>query len=239
MEHLCRRFETDRLIFCWDSSKNVRKSIFPDYKKHRPKPRTSEELAFERSFRYQIYKLRTEYLPLMGYRNIFQQEGRESDDIIAAIVNGFFCLHRDWKAIIVSSDKDMLQCIRPNVDFYSPVHKDVLTYQGFIGRYGITPGQWGLMKAIAGCRTDNVPGLQGIGEKTALRYLRGELRRTTKAFQNIDENTIEIRRNKALVVLPYVGTLSPTIVKDQPNQDGWNTVTDRLGMKRIRLERRR
>ena len=110
-----------------------------------------------------------------------------------------------------------------------------MTLQGFKKQYQIIPDQWGLVKCIAGCVTDEVPGIKGIGEKTVIKYLTGELKETTKAFKKIEkQKTKYIKRNYPLVVLPLEGTDNFKLRKDKISKEGWNEVVEKLGLKSIK-----
>lgn len=228
-------FATNKVVFCWDSKINKRKDIFPDYKRKRGqrfKDLTKKEIKLEKAFRLQMKRLRREYLKEIGYRNVFCQKGYESDDLIASV-----CLNlpKGDEAVIITSDKDMYQCIRYNVSFYSPGKKKPITLQSFTKEYGIIPELWRNVKCYAGCSTDEVPGLPGIGEITALKYLRGELKSTTKAYEKIQKNKKSIiAKNLPLVGLPFKGTKVFKLKRDKLSEEGWLAVITKLGMKSIR-----
>ncbi len=229
------QFDTPYIVFCWDSKTNKREEIYPAYKrqrKNRYKDLTDKEIQFEKEFRYQMKKLRRKYLHRIGFKNIFVQKGYESDDIIASI-----CINLPMmdEAIIISSDKDLYQLISPKVVFYNPQKNKILTLQGFKKQYEIIPAQWIAVKCIAGCNTDEVAGIKGVGEKTIIKYLIGELKETTKAFQKIEKQKEEfIDINHPLVALPFKGTMNPYLQKDKITKAGWEAVTKELGMKSIR-----
>ena len=227
-------FHTDNIVFCWDSKTSKRKEIFPDYKKKRSqrhKEWTPEEAQFEKEFRIQMKKLRKVYLKQMGYRNVFCQKGYEGDDIMASICQNL----SDYEdAIIVTSDKDLYQCIRFNISFYNPMKGKVFTLQKFKKKYGITSREWACIKAIAGCSTDEVPGIKGVGELTAIRYLRDELKPTSKIYQRISEQVADIyERNIPLVELPMKGTKTFKLKKDRISQEGRNAVFRELGIESL------
>jgi len=229
-------FNTSNFVFCWDSETSKRKEIYPEYKAQREKKEyTDEEIEFDRAFRKQMKKLRTTYLPMIGFRNVFVQKGYESDDIIASI-----CCQKnksiDNEFVIISSDKDLYQCISPSVSFYNPQTSKILTFQGFKKKYGIESYEWGNVKSLAGCTTDNVKGIEGIGEIRAIQFLNGNLNPKSKAMQNIknpDSDEI-LFRNQKLVILPFEGTQQFKLRRDNLSEQGWRQVTKLLGMKSIR-----
>ena len=236
ISHFQELFNTPCVAFCWDSKASKREEIFPAYKSNRKdkyKDMDEDTIKLEKEFRWQMKMLRRKYLPAIGYKNIFTQKGYEADDIIASIS---FNLPMLDEAIIVSSDQDLYQLISPCVSLYNPVKGKILTPQGFKKKYGILPHEWKTVKVIAGCTTDGVPGIKGIGEKTAIKYLMGDLKRESKAYQAITSiNTIHIlKRNLKLVDLPFKGTKVPKLQKDEITQKGWNKVIKLLGMKSLR-----
>jgi len=233
--HFQEYFNTPHVIFCWDSKYSKREEIFPAYKSNRKnkyKDMNEDEIKFEKEFRQQMIMLRKKYLPTIGYKNVFVQRGYEADDIIASIC---FNLPMLDEAVIVSSDQDLYQLINPQVSFYNPVKGKVLTLQGFKKKYGIEPHLWGEVKVIAGCNTDGVPGIKGVGEKTAIKYLKKELKKTSQAYQIISTADFSlIRRNKKLVVLPFKGTKNFRLQKDEISKEGWKKTIEELGMKSLK-----
>lgn len=234
---LIDRFHTDRLLFCWDSRAKKRREIFPEYKANREKKElTREERAFDEAFYGQMNLLRSQYLKTIGFRNVYQQKGYEGDDIIAAL-----CQHpliKKEEAVIVTADHDLYQMIRPNITWYNPKSPGTyMTYSDFFQTFGLTPEKWAEVKAIAGCNTDGIPGIVGVGEKTAVKYMLGQLKETTKVYTAIKEGEKIIARNMQLVTLPLPGTTIPKILKNDIQQSGWDAVTKKLGMKSIRYAR--
>ncbi len=233
-------FDTPHIIFCWDSKTSKRQEIFSKYKLNRlirKREMDEEELVFETEFRYQMKMLRLKYLPMIGFQNIFCQKGYEADDLIAS-----FCLSISEKndIVIITSDQDLYQCLATNIFIYDPNKRKRMTLQGLSKQHGLRPHEWLMMKAMAGCSTDNVPGVKGIGEKTAIKHLRGELSNTSKAFKRInsDEGWKIYRRNLKLVSLPFQGAFQGTkklrLKKDNLSADGWKQVIRKLGLKSIR-----
>ena len=176
------KFNTSNVVFCWDSKTNKRKEIYSKYKQNREdrfKDMSKSEVKFEWAFREQMKMLRKEYLRTIGYRNIFCQKGYEADDLIASVCA---YLKENEKAIIITSDKDLYQCINHYVNFYNPQRNKMITYQSFVKDYGIEPCTYATVKAIAGCSTDNIPGVKGVGEKTAIKFLTSQLKKDQKTF---------------------------------------------------------
>lgn len=227
---------TSYVAFCFDSRTSLRETIFPKYKWKR-KDKASvvidpKELAAKAELRKQILALKDEYLPGLGFANVLHQEGYEADDLIASAVAGLG--PRD-EAVVVSRDKDMYQLLKQGkVVAYNPTHKTYYTEESLAEEYGVTPEQWAEVKAIAGCDTDCVPGVRGVKEKTACKFLLGQLPKG-KVRDAIHEFLVsdDYERNLKLVRLPLFGcdpvklANAPCVVK----MKAWNKLADRLGMK--------
>jgi DNA polymerase-1 len=232
--YLMKEFNTKYIVFCWDSKPNIRNTIYKDYKANRHTEVLDEEaLAFEKEFYNQVHKLETEYLRTIGFRNIFKQPGYESDDIMASL-----CLNlpKGDEAILVTGDQDLFQMLTNSVCQYNPITKQIITSHAFREHFLIDPTQWVMVKAIAGCSTDNVKGVTGVGEKTAIKYLKGELKKELKAYLNIEAAKEDelIERNLQLVRLPYKNTAVFQLKKDKLSVEGWRKVINSLGMKSLK-----
>lgn len=224
---LQEQFQADHLVFCFDSKSSLRKKIYPEYKaKRHTKEMTEEELGFEIEFRHQIKLLCTTYLPEIGYRNIFRKKGFESDDLIARLAE---TIHDDDKAVIISSDHDLFQCLSSNVSVYFPTQRREVTAKSFKKEYRISPKQWALVKSITGCKSDNVEGIRRVGEITAIRYVLGELKKDGDVCHLIEAGKGIIERNKKLVTLPFEGCPILKLQKDELTEKGWKSVCERLG----------
>jgi len=205
-------FATDRFAFTFDHTKSERRKIFLDYKLKR-KEIAIEEAEQRKQLHNQIRTLAQEFLPRLGFSNIFRARGMESDDLMAAIVRS----RKEDEIILITSDNDLLQCLRKNVSMYSPQTKKLWTRDNFMETYGIYPKQWADVKAMAGCSTDGIPGLLGIGELGALKYLRGELKETSSQYHWItcERGQEQIASCLRLVKLPFVGCPVPEITEDR------------------------
>lgn len=197
---LHKRFDYDtRFLFTWDSRKSFRKEDFSEYKSRRKKDReekSGEEKEYDESARKQMTILRKYVLPTMGFRNNYQFQGYESDDIMALLANKLD------SGILVTTDRDLYQCLGI-ADLFNPITKKLLTATQFKKEWGIDSYMWAEVLAIAGCDTDEIPGVEGVGVKTAIKYLKGELRGDSVIARRIRESSKLIARNERLVKLPY------------------------------------
>ncbi len=124
---------------------------------------------------------------LVRYHGIalLEKEGYEADDVIATLTRR--AAGQDLEVVIVSGDKDLLQLINdPRVRQWDPQKDRVFTEAGVAERFGITPGQMVDYLALVGDSTDNVPGVKGVGEKTA-RMLLESWKSLDEVFQHIDQ----------------------------------------------------
>ena len=197
-------FRTNRFVICWDSMESNRKAILPSYKEHRGDALTPEQKESRIETKRQMRVLRQEVLPEIGFTNNFCKRGYEADDLIAQA-----CAETiDGDAIIVSADEDLLQLLDARTRIYSPSKHAMVTSAIFQEEYGIYPSNWAMAKAYAGCDTDEVPGVKGVGIKTAIKYITGKLSPTSKAHAAITAPEVAqmVQRNLKLVRLPMAGT---------------------------------
>jgi len=225
---LAKRFETNHFAFCWDSRKSFRRDLYPDYKYKRKEDKTQEEIKFDSLAYTQFHRLRREVLPALGFKNNFIQTGLEADDIIASIVISGV----PQKHVIISRDNDLYQLLN-NCDIFDFQTLKVMDRKKFMIKYLIEPIDWKHIKKIAGCKGDNVSGINGVKEKTAIKFWRGELPEHYKAFKAIisEEGQKIIERNKALVCLPFDGTKIFDLYNNKLYSKDFYDVFESLGFK--------
>ena len=228
--HLQSLFSTGLVAHCFDKGRNKRKDLYPGYKLRAPQEPDTAEL--NGVVRDQIKALRNEYLPEIGAMNVFSSKGFEGDDMIASLVIN--SIPPGDETVIVSADKDLWQLLRHKVSVYNPRSKVTTTEKSFTKDWGLGPSQWSMVKAMAGCTSDKVDGIDGIGEKTAAKFLRGELKESSVAHGKIMQGEEVWKRNLPIVRLPLEGTETFTLVEDTLDQSGWERLTERFGLKSIR-----
>lgn len=227
---LAKRFDTNQLFFAWDSSTSHRKKVYPGYKDNRNGSPTPEQVELDRITRPQFYVIRDLVLPELGFRDSsFYFEGYEADDIIASITQ---CnMDKEW--VIASSDEDLYQLLTPLVSMYKPHSRMQYTVEDFLWEMKIQPSDWAMVKALAGCKSDCVPGIPRVGEKTAIDYIRNLLKPTTKAFTAIRRAVTDngfLERNLKLVTLPFPATPSIFVAGEiKPDLDGYIRTCQRFG----------
>ncbi|WP_413060585.1 DNA polymerase I [Sphingomonas carotinifaciens] len=142
------------------SSKTFRNDLYDQYKAHRPPP--PEDLVPQ--FPMIRDATRAFSLPCI------ETEGLEADDIIACYAKA--ALAQGWQVTIVSSDKDLMQLIEPGLDLYDTMNNRRLGPEHVAEKFhGIAPSQLGDVLALMGDSVDNVPGVPGVGPKTAAKLI--------------------------------------------------------------------
>lgn len=201
-----RRFTPNNIIFAWDSLYSIRKQIYPGYKKERAKKgkadKTEAEVRSKIQALLQFDKLKLQVLSDLGFSNVCDQHGYEADDIMAAAVRD----NPDDEFIIITTDKDLYQTINKNCSLYNPVTNALRTVTVFEEEYGCHPSLWGEARSISGCSTDEIGGIKGVAEKTAIKYLLGELNPKSKKFKDIEAAGDWLIMNRELIKLPMYGT---------------------------------
>ncbi len=225
-------FQTDLIAFCFEHPHLYRRDLYPQYKHRRHTDKSPQEQIAYNQLQIQITELRKRYLPKIGFKNVFCCRGMESDDIMAALAKS---VDPYDEMILVTADSDMYQVLAPNVSIYSPQKRKIITCEQFVGKYKIYPREWAIVKALSGCISDEVKGISGIGEITALSYLRGDLKPDSRAYNAIRsaEGKAIVRRNRALVQLPFKDCPVPDLQEDELDIKGWKEVCALLGMKSI------
>jgi len=231
-------FQTDHLAFCFDSPVLFRRQIFPKYKAYRRGETDSEVIQDKIRVRRVIDEL-WKQLGRAGFVNVFRSPGMESDDLMAKIAFTYDGLREgpdgDEKLflVLVSSDKDLYQCLSERVILHM---SGTMTKRAFENLYEIPPRAWARVKAIAGCKTDGVPGIPGIGENTALKYIRGQISSGAKLNKiRSPEGRNIIQRNRQLVELPAEGCPKIKLYDRDWSEDKWIRLAKKLKIKEGRI----
>ncbi len=172
------------MIVAFDKGKTFRHEKYDFYKGGRSE--TPDELKVQ-------FPKAKELLEAMGIK-YYEIDNYEADDIIGTFAK--YCdLDDDYDGTIISSDKDLLQLISDHVDIKLLKQKDYIRYnlESFRKDYGIEPINIIDLKALMGDASDNIPGVKGIGEKTALKLLQ-EYRTLDGVYQNTDKCTPSVKK---------------------------------------------
>ena len=197
---LSKRLKSNEFILCWDSQKSWRKEIYPEYKSNRKNKEKTEQEQFERQALFdQISELRRDIFPALGFNNNFIKTGYEADDLIAYTV----LMNPEEEFTIVSTDQDLYQVLSDKVRIYNTITKKFIIKQDFIDKFKLDPVMYKEIKSISGCVSDNLKGINGVGETTAAKYIRQE-KISIALLDKIHEGVEVIERNRKLVYLPFL-----------------------------------
>ncbi|MBP2311236.1 DNA polymerase I [Azospirillum soli] len=179
---------------------NFRNDFYPDYKAHRPEP--PEELKPQ----FALIREATEAFCLP----CLELEGYEADDLIATYAR--LANEAGREVTIVSSDKDMMQLVRPGVRMLDPLKNKPIGPDEVFEKFGVPPDKVVDVQALAGDSVDNVPGVPGIGVKTAAQLITeygdlesllaraGEIKQPARR-QKLTEFAEQARVSRRLVLL--------------------------------------
>ena len=169
------------IMVAFDKGKTFRHESYDDYKGGRSE--TPKELKEQIPYAKKVTRA-------MGI-TVEEIENYEADDII-----GTYSKNIDEEVLVVSSDRDLLQLISPNVKMKLLKMKDYVYYneKSFYEDYGIKPIEIIDLKALMGDSSDNIKGVVGIGEKTALKLIK-EYHTIDNLYKNIDDLKGKVKEN--------------------------------------------
>ena len=185
--------------------KNFRNEIYSDYKANRSDAPDDLVPQFE-YIRKSVEAFNLPSIEMINY---------EADDLIATYVE--HVLKAGAKVTIVSSDKDLMQLYKKNVRIYDPMKNKFITEEDIDNKFGVVPEKIIDVQALAGDSSDNVPGVPGIGIKTAAELinkyenLENLLSKAQEIKQNKRRETIINNKDKAIISKKLV-----TLKKDVP-----------------------
>lgn len=177
MNKIIQEEKPEYIAVAFDIGKNFRKQKYDFYKEGRQK--TPDELRMQEPYARKILSgMGIPYFELAPY---------EADDIIGTLAKK---VEEDpeFEGVIISSDRDLLQLISPQLEMKLLKQKDYIRYnvESFKKDYGIEPIRIIDMKGLSGDSSDNIPGVKGIGEKTALSLLQ-KYDTVEGIYEHIDE----------------------------------------------------
>lgn len=179
ISNIGKDFQTDYLVFALDSKGDTfRNEIYSQYKAHRPD--VPEDLLTQ-------LPVAIDWIEKMGFQTA-SRVGFEADDIIASIAHD--AKTKDLEVRIVSHDKDLYQLIDDDTIYlFDPIKKVIINEDKCTEKYGVTPKQFTDYQALLGDSADNVPGVKGVGAKTAQALIS-----QFSTIENIYENLESIEK---------------------------------------------
>ena len=177
MNKIIREDKPEYILVAFDKGKTFRHSEYDEYKAGRSD--TPDELK-------QQFPVAKDVLNTMGIK-YFEIDNYEADDIIGTL-SSMAHIDPDFDCEIVSSDKDLLQLIEDDVVVRSPKNNDYIIYDRntFKDTYEVEPIRMIDLKALMGDTSDNIPGVAGIGEKTAIKLIK-EYDNIDNLYEHVDE----------------------------------------------------
>jgi DNA polymerase-1 len=167
-EHIAMAFDAKGPTF--------RHEIYEAYKANRPP--MPEDLAVQIPYIKQVVEgMNIPSLELAGY---------EADDIIGTLVRT--AEKKGFRVVMVTGDKDFKQLVSPATSIWDPMKDRVTDYVGLKKDFGLEPPQWVDVMGLSGDTSDNIPGVPGIGEKTAISLIK-TFGSVEEIFKNLDKVT--------------------------------------------------
>ena len=209
--------------------KNFRNEIYSDYKGNRSEAPEDLIPQFE-YIRKSVMAFNLPSVELINY---------EADDLIATYSEQI--LKAGAKATIVSSDKDLMQLYKKNIRIYDPMKNKFINHDDIHKKFGVKPDKIVDVQALAGDASDNVPGVPGIGVKTAAELINqyndieNLLTNLDKIKQNKRRETLKDNRDKAIISKKLVTLKKNVPVKESDAHS--SSKVSRKSMKTSRFSR--
>lgn len=158
-QKMLRLYRPDYAVVSFDSGKTFRHDTYAEYKGHRPD--MPEDL-----------KRQWDYLPdlVQGFGfPVVMVPGFEADDVLGTLAHQY--ASDDLEIMLVTSDKDFAQLVNPNVSVFDEAKNKTLDEAGVFEKFGVHPRNITTMLGLSGDTSDNIPGVPGIGDKTAAKLI--------------------------------------------------------------------
>jgi len=185
-----------------------RHKMYPNYKANR--------LKFPEELEPQLPKIK-QMIELMGFPQ-YEKPGFEADDIIGTLAKKTACQNK--QVFCLTNDKDYLQLVEDNIKILKPLTKgdfEILGAEGVYDKFGVKPDQVIDVLALMGDTSDNIPGVKGIGEKTAIPLIQ-QYGSIDGLYQNLDLLPQSAAKNKLIndKEMAYLSRTLVTIDTDVP-----------------------
>lgn len=191
LQKMLREMNPDAVVICWDGpgGSHRRKKIVKGYKEGRKPIRLNRDIrnmTENEEIENKVWQ-QTRLVELLNNMPIIQMmlPEVEADDLISWTVQQ--PKYADWQKVIVSSDKDFFQLCDDKTVVFRPIQKEVLNKNAIVEKFGIHPTNFALARAIAGDKSDNLPGVQGVGLPTIAKRLPFLAEQTTVTCDQVKE----------------------------------------------------
>ena len=197
-------FQTDYIVFALDAKgPTFRNEIYSAYKGHRPD--VPEDLLKQ-------LPIAIDWIEKMDFKTAIRV-GFEADDIVASIAKD--AKEKGLEVRIVSHDKDLYQLIQEDIYLFDPIKKSVIDEKTCFDKFGVYPAQFTDYQSLLGDSADNVPGVKGVGAKTAQALIE-QYNDLDNIYANLEN--IEKKRWKTLLTdgkeLAYISKQLVTLSQD-------------------------
>ncbi|AXX95219.1 DNA polymerase I [Arcobacter ellisii] len=205
ISNIGKDFQTDYIVFALDAKGNTfRNELYDGYKAHRPD--VPEDLLKQ-------LPIAISWIEQMGFKTAIRT-GFEADDIVASIA--FDAKLKGLEVRIVSHDKDLYQLIDDDTIYlFDPTKKVIINEEKCFEKYGVHPSQFTDYQSLLGDSADNIPGVKGIGAKTAEALIK-EFGTLENIYENIEN--ISKKRTKELLLegkeMAFISKKLVTLSKD-------------------------
>ena len=233
LQKLEKEIEPDYIACVFDTGgENFRHALYPEYKANRPA--IDERLASPDHPAQELVRI-------LGI-GCLAYSGVEADDVIATLAVEGVAL--GWEVTIASGDKDLLQLVNDKIVVFDGMNEKTYDPAAVEEKYGVTPGQLVDYLSLVGDSSDNVPGIERVGKKTAAKLLR-QFRDIEGIFANISEvkgvvgENLQaggeiLRRNRALISLRTNVEMEHSLrdlAKKSLDQEAFHSFCERYEMK--------
>jgi len=254
LKRIVNETQPSKVIVAWEGGGSQRRRrVYPEYKLGRRPEKLnrfygSDIPESEENRKHQLISL----LEMLKHTPVCQVylSDCEGDDIVAFLCEGPF---RNEDKIIVSSDKDMYQLLNENTRIYSLHRKTVLSNEDVFDEYRIKTHNFALAKALCGDPGDNIPGIKGIGFKTAVTrfpmlgsdstIILQEVidfchthSRDSVIYRRVIDSLEDLKRNWKLVYLDGSMLSATQVSKVQHVLDTFEPKVDRMGLIKLLLK---
>ncbi len=172
--------EPEYLAIVFDArGPTFRHEIYPDYKANRP------PMPDDMAEQIPVIKSIVKNLNI----KMIEKEGYEADDIIGTLARA--CEEKGFRVVMVTGDKDFRQLITPNVSMWDTMKDAVTDNASLKETYGLEPEKFIDVMGLSGDSTDNIPGVPGVGEKTAVGLVR-----EFGSFEGVFDHVEELKKKK-------------------------------------------
>ncbi len=167
LQKLCREMKPDEIIIAWDGAggSQKRKTVNSNYKEGRKPIRLNRDIRVLSKDEEMQNKVWQQYrlMEMLNYMPVIQlmADRVEADDVISYVVQS--PNYKGWQKIIVSSDKDFFQLCDDETVLYRPIQKKFVNKPRILEEFKIHPTNFAMARALAGDKSDNLPGIKGVG----------------------------------------------------------------------------